>query len=134
MKMIKVPADSNEACTEVDIKSPYPDLKADEPLGVGGWIERVNPRLTIQTPKGPLPLVFIVDEEGLVKQKPHNARANNFYPHSPIAGDAYFCLEDMTPDGPDFVSLPENFSTENLMILAAKLRFWDGQSTLHYEA
>lgn len=119
MKMYKVPAKESSPVTEKDIESVYPGLKEDEPNGVGGWIERVStPVIMTDAERGMIRLVFIVDEEGLLKDKPVNKRMNYFYPFNPIHGDAYFVGEQDGPEGPDFVALPDTFHEQDIVKLS----------------
>ncbi|MCU7521946.1 MAG: DUF3846 domain-containing protein [Ignavibacteria bacterium] len=69
---------------------------------VDGWIEIVRPR---DLPEG---LVMVVDEEGLIKNKPVNLLGSLFYGHyAPIVGDIVLIREGMTNEGMDFMSLTD---------------------------
>ncbi len=52
-------------------------------------------------------LVLVVDEVGVLQNKPRNGRlSRSFYPGL-IAGDALIISEGMTGEGPDFISLTD---------------------------
>lgn len=55
-----------------------PDLESAKKI-VGGWVERVYPRLARD-------LMFLCDEEGLLKGKPINLHGTELY-GDPIVGD-----------------------------------------------
>ena len=72
---------------------------------VGGWIEIVRPR---RLPDG---FVMIVDEEGLLKEKPLNMVGSWFYETdkhgSPIVGDVLIMKEEFGDEGPECVGMTE---------------------------
>lgn len=83
----------------------YETLKSS----VGGYIEHTNPFMLRE------PNCMIVDEEGLLKEKPLNFLATWFYngktttpiDFSPIAGDVVFCKDGYRDEEPDILGYTE---------------------------
>lgn len=69
---------------------------------IDGHLEIVRPRCLSH-----FKFVMVVDEEGILKQKPLNLKASILYgilDHGqPIVGDVVFMREEMTDEGMDFV-------------------------------
>lgn len=71
-------ARADGSITPIDSKKVTPKVARDI---VGGYVERVCPR---KSPR----VIFLCDEEGLLKGKPVNAHGCDLYgPTSPIVGD-----------------------------------------------
>ena len=82
------------------------------------WIEVVRPAGLKDARYGSVQIVMIVDEEGVLRDKPMNARASwlyqtHFHGH-PIRGDALLVGEGPTDDSGemDLVPLPAPFTQE----------------------
>lgn len=95
MRAALIPADAAQPCSIVDVvDGDFRSLAA----AIGSeWIERVRTPL--------YGLVMVVDEEGLLNDKPVNDRlSGHFYPGL-ICGDALLVSEQHGPEGVDFVAL-----------------------------
>lgn len=92
---------------------------------VGGWIEVVHPRGIHP------PLCMIVDDEGLLKDKPINHIASIWYGY-PIVGDVVICKEGWTPEGNDLVDMghdtAENICNQILKTFAGTSRVQNERS------
>lgn len=78
---------------------------------VGGYIEVVRTEYIPELYCG-CRMVMVVDDEGLLKQKPANTRASIFYPgYDSIVGDVFLVGEGMVNGEPDFFCLPQTLST-----------------------
>jgi hypothetical protein len=104
MKAIRIPADPKQPISTIDVRSNFEALAAA--IGSGcEYIERFRCPLTPE-----LGLVGVVDEEGQysTKQAP-NERAWALYPvpgyH--LKGDVLVLAEGNTPDGVDFIDMPD---------------------------
>lgn len=82
---------------------------------VDGYIEIVRTPFLPELSCG-CSMVMVVDEEGRLKGREQNIRAQLYYPHTPIVGDAFLIAEglvkaqwDEGPE-PDFFSLPPEFN------------------------
>lgn len=119
MRMIHVPVEGDVVEIDVDPESILKDL-----------IEQVKTQEIVnafgQTFMGPgfYPrVVMLVDEEGLLKNLPHNPRANLFYPHGLIVGDALFVGVTFThEEGYDWTSLPDDVT----------LDWWKAEASRYY--
>jgi len=98
MKALKI--DTENKFSVVDVEEPlYRDLKT----AIGRRVEVVHPRGLAR------PFIMIVDEEGIIKQRPVNTIGSFLYgahiQGNVIAGDIVIIREADGEDGPDFVGL-----------------------------
>jgi hypothetical protein len=103
MKAVKVPADITQPITVIDVDYGWQNFAR----AIGGecqYIERFSCPLTQE-----FGLVGVVDEDGQFDGQPRNFRAWALYPlpNYLLAGDVLVIAEGMTPEGPDFVDLPD---------------------------
>jgi hypothetical protein len=110
MKALKVTADN--AVSTIELSPPlYKSLQPE----VGGYFEIVHPRGLKH------PFVMIVDEEGLLKDKPLNLCGSVLYEtrkhDSPIVGDIVIMREDYGAEGPDIFGLEEQHIEELIPFL-----------------
>lgn len=108
MKVIKIPADTQQPITLIDVNG-WEGMAA----AIGGscqYVEKVNCTLTPDSG-----LVMVVDEMGLHHQDQlPNPRAQNLYPFSDIVGNVLVAAMGYTAEGVDFVDIP---STKHAMRL-----------------
>ena len=111
MRIFVIPADGAVEATYQELVD-HDNLAGMKEI-VGGWIETVNIHTDYQgnvealTPYR-MGLVMVVNEDGLQKQLPMNARAMNFYPGA-IVGDVFLCALGMVGGEPDLVGLPDDY-------------------------
>lgn len=102
MRVIKVPADPGQPISVIDINHHWTDMA--EAIGGGcEYIERFHCPLTRT-----YHLVGVCDEEGQYGDQRANERAWPLYPMQGyyLRGDVLVVAEGMTPEGPDFIDLP----------------------------
>jgi len=89
-KALVVPANEAEPTYYVDLDTDNPYDSQVQHL-VGGWVELVRTSHTN--------ISYLVDEEGLLKERTVNPRASKFYPGpTPICGVAVFVRFERTPE------------------------------------
>lgn len=103
MKAVRIPIEQSEPIEVVDVGGDWRSLAK----AIGGsceYIERIRCPLTLRHS-----LVLVVDENGLFDGQLPNYRAWPLYPVSghQLHGTVLVMAEGMTPDGPDFVDLPD---------------------------
>jgi hypothetical protein len=103
VKAVKVPADFTEPIAVIDVDYGWQHFAK----AIGGpcqYIERFACPLTPEHS-----LVGVVDEDGQFNGQLPNTRTWPLYPVPGylLAGDVLIMAEGMTPDGPDFVDLPD---------------------------
>ena len=104
MKAIRVPADVKKPIVTIDVQKNWESLAA----AIGGgcdYIERFRCPLTPE-----YGLVGVLDEEGQYSQvQQPNQRAWALYPVPgyTLKGDVLVLAEGMTPEGVDFIDLPD---------------------------
>jgi hypothetical protein len=89
---------------EVEISGNKPVYKSVKEH-IGGWMEIVHPK------RLPAPYVMLIDDEGLLKERPINQAGSFLYETdkhgSPIVGDIIICREGWTNDGMDLMGLEQ---------------------------
>lgn len=126
-RVVLIPADPQDAIRDVEV----PDVRLEnlQRLIGGGYIERVTsgPLRDSASSEDNLP-VMVVDEEGRLKHLRYNERATILYVPAAsrqmhwIAGDAIVVGEGMTPEGPDFIDLPEDAGARTISDLIEHYR------------
>lgn len=98
MRAALIPADVARPCSIVDVADG--DFRSLAAAIGSTWIERVRTPL--------YGLVMVVDEEGLLNDKPHNPRLSGHLYPGVICGDGLLLSEEVGPEGVDFVGLADH--------------------------
>lgn len=116
-RAILVPQDPGRPLAEVDLD--LDDLRAllRQTVGDDAYLEQVRTQALYDLgfseglPRGQM-VVMLVDDSGVIRGLPLNARASLFYPGGFIAGDAWLVLSERDPlEGDVWVGLPEDWLT-----------------------
>ena len=126
MKTLKITTDNKISIIDVDLDN-YRALQQE----IGGYIETVHTQIMYDYFR--VPVLMLVDEEGLIKNLPANAVASHFYGcqnHGHIiAGDAIFAIslgENMTGFGDRDSEQWMNKMLNDFPVLVAEEKQQDG--------
>lgn len=95
MIALLIPADDALPCRLIEVAAEWQPLA--EAIGAE-WVEHVRSWAGHQ-------LALIVDEEGLLTERPSNARATGVLYPGLLTGDVLVCRDEHGPNGVDVVSL-----------------------------